>query len=158
MWNLFTWICDYDSRWHPFTPASDLFSMRSFAIFSSVGLAVVGVSVSLRIFLKIQTSILCITCIVLLLLFVSLWVLLLSLSLSIFWRKKMRTWLKSFFLSSGDEYSKYYIFTLFYYWLNIMMKFLSGHCLCYQSKGFHIYCCYYHLKLHIVWFLFHYLF
>lgn len=33
MWNLFTWICDYDSRWHPFTPASDLFSMHSFAIF-----------------------------------------------------------------------------------------------------------------------------
>lgn len=151
MWNLFTWICDYDSRWHPFIPASDLFSMHSFAIFSSVGLAVVGVSVSLRIFLKIQTSILCITCIVLLLLFVSLWVLLLSLSLSIFWRKKMRTWLKSFFPLFWR-----WLFQILY-WLNIMMKFLSGHCLCYQSKGFHIYCCYYHLKLHIVWFLFHYL-
>lgn len=47
MWNLFTWVCDYDSRWHPLTTASDLFSMHSFAIFSSVGLAVVGVSVSL---------------------------------------------------------------------------------------------------------------
>lgn len=97
MWNLFTWICDYDSRWHPFTPVSNLFSMHSFAIFSSVGLAVVGVSVSLRIFLKIQTSILCITCIVLLLLFVSLWVLLFSLSLSIFWRKKNEDMIKIIF-------------------------------------------------------------
>lgn len=111
MWNLFTWICDYDSRWHPLTTASDLFSMHSFAIFSYVGLAVVGVSVSLgnlsqNLNINFVHYLYCSTFVILCY----------SESYSFLYRflfsgeKKLRTWWKSYFLSSGVDCSKYYIY------------------------------------------------
>lgn len=97
MWNLLTWICGYHSRWHPSNAVSDLFSIHSFAMFSSLGLAVVGVSVSLGIFLKIQTSILCITCILLLLFCVTLSPTFFFIPFYFLKKKKLRTWWKLFF-------------------------------------------------------------